>query len=83
MLSLDRDCHVKLSRQGAQLILMFKGQAHSLNLLHGEFAQVSDGAVLDLAVLAKALTQKVTGVGLLAHTNGRCVDVHSDYKYSQ
>ena len=46
----------------------------------GAAAEISDGAMFDLAVFAIGLPQQITGVGFAALANVGDVDIHGGYE---
>jgi len=56
-------------------------QPNGLDFRGGAAAEISDGAMFDLAVVAIRFPQQIAGVGFAALAKVGDVDIHGGYKY--
>ena len=66
-------------RQSTKIVLMAQSEPDRFDFGSRARAQVRNGAVFDLAVVAIGLPQEIAGIGFVALANLRDVDVHCGY----
>ena len=65
--------------EGSQILFVFEGQFDGFDFLVGAGAEIGDGAVLDLAVLAIRLAKQDAVVGLAVDGSFGAVEIHSEH----
>ena len=68
-------------QNAAQVALVFQRQPDRLDLLRLAVGEIGQRPMLDLAVLAIRLAQKVAGVALAVEAGDRAVDEHYGYHH--
>ena len=70
----------RVGAQSGKIVFVAQRQADGLDFRGGAAAEISDGAMFDLAVLAIRLPQQIAGVGFAALANVGDVDIHGGYE---
>ena len=70
----------RVGAQGRKIIFVAQRQADGLDFRGGAAAEISDGAMFDLAVVAIRFPQQIAGVGFAALANAGDIDIHGGYE---